>query len=225
MKVRPYGGTIEPLHFDTMESYRNFIKNAQDIINTYGSISYADILDLVGDTLVACDNERIVGDTLVACDNERIVWHTMGSWVEVFRRGCGWAVRLELKHPQYVMPETEERGSKCPFCGHKAALEASRICNARDLFAGRCHSSPGNFFDYIRMNVSRDSWWQYTFIIMGKTGPTGKTRLCDNLNKAGFKAFEVSEHLTGMVEYPDNENHYLVDETHKTVTIILNRRV
>lgn len=210
MKVRPYGGTIEPLHFDTMESYKNFIKNAQDIINTYGSISYADILDLVGDTLVDCDDERIV-------------WYTMCSWVEVFRRGSSWAVRLELKHPQYVVSETEERSSKCPFCGRSAALEASRICNGRDLFAGRCHCHPGNFFDYIRMNVSRDSWWQYTFIIMGKPGPTGKTRLCDNLNKAGFKAFEVSEYLTGMVEYLDNENHYLVDETHKTVTIILNR--
>lgn len=65
----------------------------------------------------------------------------------------------------------------------------------------------------------------YTYIIMGRPGPTGKSRLCTELNKAGFKAFEISESIYKLVEYSDDRNHLIVDSFRRHVAIVLNRNL
>lgn len=45
------------------------------------------------------------------------------------------------------------------------------------------------------------------FIIMGKTGPTGKTWLTEQLRSIGCDAIELSEDICGYVDYTDFENH------------------
>lgn len=62
----------------------------------------------------------------------------------------------------------------------------------------------------------------YRFIIMGKTGPTGKTWLAEELRKIGCDAIELSEDICGYVDYTDFENHYLIDPFNKITVIILN---
>lgn len=65
----------------------------------------------------------------------------------------------------------------------------------------------------------------YTFIILGKSGPTGKTYLCELLRSQGYNAFEISEEVLPYVEYVDDRNHYTIAGIHKQVTIILNQRL
>lgn len=48
-----------------------------------------------------------------------------------------------------------------------------------------------------------------TYIICGRTGPTGKTWLWNELRRAGHNAIEISEGLNGFVDYHDNKNHML----------------
>lgn len=62
----------------------------------------------------------------------------------------------------------------------------------------------------------------YRFIVMGKTGPTGKTWLTEQLRKIGCDAIELSEDISGYVEYKDSQNHYLIDPFKKITVIILN---
>lgn len=45
------------------------------------------------------------------------------------------------------------------------------------------------------------------YIICGKSGPTGKTWIWNELKKRGYNAIEISEGIGGFVEYPDNKNH------------------
>ena len=65
----------------------------------------------------------------------------------------------------------------------------------------------------------------YTYIILGKTGATGKTTLCEELNRNGYKAFEISESIFNQVHYTDDNNHYIVDRLRKQVVIVLNSPV
>lgn len=46
-----------------------------------------------------------------------------------------------------------------------------------------------------------------TYIICGKSGPTGKTWLANELRKAGHTAIEISEGINPFVYYRDDENH------------------
>lgn len=64
---------------------------------------------------------------------------------------------------------------------------------------------------------------RYTFIILGKVGPTGKTWLCRELRSRGFDAIELAPTVYAEVSYKDNHNHLIVDEEQNCVTIILNR--
>ena len=66
---------------------------------------------------------------------------------------------------------------------------------------------------------------EYTYVICGETGPNGKTALCTHLVAHGYRAVEISESINQQVSYKDNQNHVWVDQVHKTVTIMLNRRV
>lgn len=63
----------------------------------------------------------------------------------------------------------------------------------------------------------------WTYIIMGKSGPTGKTFLCDMLKRNNFNAIELSEDVIDLVEYNDNKNHYKVDYARKLLLIVLNK--
>lgn len=68
---------------------------------------------------------------------------------------------------------------------------------------------------------------EYTYIITGKNGPTGKSWLCRELRRRGFKAFEINESLFRYVriEFCDNCNHYVINELENSMLIILNERV
>ena len=64
----------------------------------------------------------------------------------------------------------------------------------------------------------------YTVIITGKPGPTGKTTLCKLLVNAGINAIEISELLYTNVAYLlENDNMVTIDDENKTVLVILNR--
>ena len=61
------------------------------------------------------------------------------------------------------------------------------------------------------------------YIILGKSGPTGKTWLWDQLRKNGLNATELSEWLIGLVSYGDNDNHYIGPILGNKALIVLNR--
>lgn len=63
----------------------------------------------------------------------------------------------------------------------------------------------------------------YTYIILGTTGPTGKTWLATALRDShGLNAFEITENIFEDIMYVDRKNHYTPDLLSKVVTIILN---
>lgn len=82
--------------------------------------------------------------------------------------------------------------------------------------------TPSRILDVIRRElVDSDN---YTYIVMGKSGPTGKTWLCKELRRYGYTAFEVAESTNLFVKYGEHSNTYIVDSTrtNRVVTIILN---
>lgn len=68
-----------------------------------------------------------------------------------------------------------------------------------------------------------DNPGEYTYIIMGKPGPTGKTWLCNKLRQYGYNACEITESVCWIVDYRDNGNYYLIKKPHRVVVIILNK--
>lgn len=83
--------------------------------------------------------------------------------------------------------------------------------------------SPKDIFMLIENHIRGAE--EYTYIILGKQGPTGKTWLCDHLRNADYRAFEISMDINNLVNYTDDKNHYIIDGIEKTITIILNRRL
>lgn len=84
-------------------------------------------------------------------------------------------------------------------------------------------------FDVItkkQKKFSNDKYFKdYTIVITGKPGPTGKTSLCKTFNNAGFKAIELTEMLdmNNLVDFKDDKNHVLVDDGQKVILIVLNK--
>lgn len=66
---------------------------------------------------------------------------------------------------------------------------------------------------------------EWVYIITGKSGPTGKTFLYEQLKKNGYNAIEISEDMVGLVIYQDTENHYFVDHAKKKLVIVLNKPI
>lgn len=64
----------------------------------------------------------------------------------------------------------------------------------------------------------------YTYVILGKSGPTGKTWLCHKLKTYGFNAIEISEDVLPLIEYNDDKNHIALNGVYKTVVIVLNKK-
>lgn len=82
----------------------------------------------------------------------------------------------------------------------------------------------GTASDIYRTIVGDQFLKDYTVVITGKTGPTGKTTLCKLLVNAGVKAIEISEILNDQVEYLyEYGNEMIVDNENKTVLVVLNR--
>jgi len=66
-----------------------------------------------------------------------------------------------------------------------------------------------------------------TFIILGKSGPTGKTWLCNELRARGLNAIEISEQICSFVGYKtyNNENYITTIGRDNQVVIVLNKRL
>lgn len=65
--------------------------------------------------------------------------------------------------------------------------------------------SVGEILQHIRF---RDREREYTYLIDGRIGPTGKTWLCDKLNELGYKAHEVGDEMWAMYIHRDHNNSY-----------------
>jgi hypothetical protein len=72
-------------------------------------------------------------------------------------------------------------------------------------------------------SIVEDNEKEYTYIILGRSGATGKTWIYTGLIKYGFTAFEISENVGNLLDYRDNKNHFIVDDLHKQVIIVLNQ--
>lgn len=65
------------------------------------------------------------------------------------------------------------------------------------------------------------------FIILGQSGPTGKTWLCNELRERGLNAFEISEQICSFVGYNSyhDGNYIITSGLNGQVIIILNKRL
>lgn len=67
--------------------------------------------------------------------------------------------------------------------------------------------------------INRNDW---TVIITGRIGPTGKTWLCNELCKKGYRATEDSQLTVARLLSDDGTNHVITNEDAKLVVIVLN---
>lgn len=67
--------------------------------------------------------------------------------------------------------------------------------------------------------INRNDW---TIIITGRIGPTGKTWLCNELCKKGYRATEDSQLTVARLLSDDGTNHVITNEDAKLVVIVLN---
>lgn len=77
--------------------------------------------------------------------------------------------------------------------------------------------------DILKKIISNPASYQYSYIILGKSSPTGKTSLKYALKDHGFNAMEISEFVGDLVRYDDNDNHLIIDPLDKVVIIVLNK--
>lgn len=85
----------------------------------------------------------------------------------------------------------------------------------------------------IRFNTASDIYREivgdpelknYTVVIIGTPGPTGKTTLCKLLISAGINAIDISESLDSHVAYLyPNDNDIDIDRENKIILVVLNR--
>lgn len=77
-----------------------------------------------------------------------------------------------------------------------------------------------------RITASETSM-EYTYIITGKIGPTGKSWLYRQLNSRGYNVIDLNESLMRYchIEFDDSRNHYVINEIEKLMVIILNERL
>lgn len=62
----------------------------------------------------------------------------------------------------------------------------------------------------------------YDYIIMGESGPTGKTWLYSKIKELGYNVTELSEYINGRVAYSNSINQVIVNDLDMKVIIILN---
>jgi hypothetical protein len=73
--------------------------------------------------------------------------------------------------------------------------------------------------DFFLLSHKKRPW---TFFVLGKVGPTGKTWLCRGLQEQGFTAFELTESIWPLISYRDEKNHVIKNDENRTITIIMN---
>lgn len=78
-------------------------------------------------------------------------------------------------------------------------------------------------YSLLHMFTSNDMYKNYTYIILGRPGPTGKTWLTTELKKAGYNAMELSEFVGELIRYDDDRNHIRFDPIDDVVIIVLNK--
>lgn len=83
--------------------------------------------------------------------------------------------------------------------------------------------TPNEIYEQI-INDSETYEKDWTYIIDGKSGPTGKTWLAIKLNEAGYNAIDKSDILPNY-SIIGNKNLIEISERYKTVVIILNEIV
>ena len=82
---------------------------------------------------------------------------------------------------------------------------------------------PSDVLVFARHKRNMREIWRY--VILGRGGPTGKTTLYSALLDEGFDAIEISEDICDLVDYKDNENHYIVDYLYKRMIVVLNKPI
>ena len=80
-------------------------------------------------------------------------------------------------------------------------------------------------YGLLHMFTSDDMYKQHFYVILGRSGPTGKTWLATKLKEFGYNAIELSEGIGELVQYNDDRNHIRFDPIDKTVIIVLNELV
>lgn len=78
-----------------------------------------------------------------------------------------------------------------------------------------------DWMDVLHFASTRGKDW--TYIILGNIGPTGKTHLRNQLHDNGYNVIEITDAVSPRVDYIDTKNHYFVYEDSKCVVIMLNK--
>jgi hypothetical protein len=85
--------------------------------------------------------------------------------------------------------------------------------------------TPRDILDTILSSKSLFNPEEYTYIIMGRVGPTGKTWLCNELRRNGHNAIEITAQIYDIVDYHDEYNYFIRDVVNKQVVIVLNKGI
>lgn len=95
-------------------------------------------------------------------------------------------------------------------------LEKSNLSNSLILYK-ICNDT------LIQVKFDKIDHREYTYIINGRSGPTGKTWLTNSLVEKGYRAMDVSE---ATPHYSADKNNYIyIDKKSKVVLIVLNREL
>lgn len=83
------------------------------------------------------------------------------------------------------------------------------------------NKTPEETYEYI---CNYDLEKVYTYVIFGRSGPTGKTWLWNKLRVNGYRAVELTETFTecGVTCCSSKDNLFILDDLTKQVVIILN---
>ncbi len=87
------------------------------------------------------------------------------------------------------------------------------------------NASPSRILDMLMTHTRSMDMVTYTYIVLGKPGPTGKTWLVDRLRSRGLTAMEIIPELNLLVEYRDDRNHVFLDHENHQVLIVLNQPI
>lgn len=85
--------------------------------------------------------------------------------------------------------------------------------------------SPHWLVNYIKYGDYSRYLHEFTILITGRPGPTGKTWLCDRLKENGYNAVEITESLSvnkGVTCVYDTNNHYSIAMNEGVMVITLN---
>lgn len=77
--------------------------------------------------------------------------------------------------------------------------------------------------EILKLITSNQDAIRYDYIIMGRSGPTGKTWLYSKLKEFGYNVTEISEYIIGDVMWCHDDNRIKYDLLDRKVIIILNK--